>query len=138
MLGRTPTSFAALSSAFVGRPLARSRPASNSFTTGSSSGLDLPYHAIGLRKFAASASAPRWRCCQATRARSRGSVGVDLGLAVAMIDLADVDTDDGMLDEAFALYDKALAKAKDHPLAVLGKSLARAENSVQANDAIEG
>jgi len=59
------------------------------------------------------------------------------GLAVAMIDLADVDTDDGMLDEAFALYDKALAKAKDHPLAVLGKSLARAENSVQANDAIE-
>ncbi|MEP6864115.1 MAG: tetratricopeptide repeat protein, partial [Deltaproteobacteria bacterium] len=59
------------------------------------------------------------------------------GLAVAMIDLADVDTDDGMLDEAFALYDKALAKAKDHPLAVLGKSLARAESSVQTTDAIE-
>ncbi|MEO6772150.1 MAG: tetratricopeptide repeat protein [Kofleriaceae bacterium] len=61
----------------------------------------------------------------------------DDGLAVAMIDLADVDADDGMLDEAFALYDKALAKSQDHPLAVLGKSLARAENSVQTTDAIE-
>ncbi len=59
------------------------------------------------------------------------------GLPVAMIDLADLDVDDGNLDEAFALYDKVLAKAKDHPLAVLGKSLARAESGVQTTDAIE-
>jgi predicted Zn-dependent protease len=61
----------------------------------------------------------------------------DDGLVLAMIDQADLLADNGSLDEAFALYDKALAKAKDHPLAVLGKSLARAESNVQANDAID-
>jgi predicted Zn-dependent protease len=61
----------------------------------------------------------------------------DDGLPVAMIDMADLLVDEGSLDEAFALYDKALAKSKDHPLAVLGKSLARAESTVQANDAID-
>lgn len=59
------------------------------------------------------------------------------GLTVAMIDYADLQVDDGNLDEALALYDKTLAKAKDHPLAVLGKSLARAESSVQITGAIE-
>jgi tetratricopeptide (TPR) repeat protein len=61
----------------------------------------------------------------------------DDGLVVAMIDLADIDVDDGNLDDAFKLYDKALAKQKDHPLAVMGKALARAENSIQTTDAIE-
>ena len=61
----------------------------------------------------------------------------DDGVVVALIDQADMLSDEGALDEAFAVYDKALAKAKDHPLAVLGKSLARAESSVQANDAID-
>jgi predicted Zn-dependent protease len=59
------------------------------------------------------------------------------GLVVAMIDQADLLVDDGAFDQALALYDKALAKAKDHPLAVLGKSLARAESSVQASEAID-
>jgi len=59
------------------------------------------------------------------------------GLVVAMIDLADLEVDEGNLDDAFKLYDKALAKQKDHPLAVMGKALARAENSVQTTDAIE-
>jgi tetratricopeptide (TPR) repeat protein len=59
------------------------------------------------------------------------------GLVVAMIDSADLLVDEGALDEAFLLYDKALAKAKDHPLAILGKALARAESSVQANEAID-
>jgi tetratricopeptide (TPR) repeat protein len=59
------------------------------------------------------------------------------GLAIAMIEFADMLVDDGNLDEAFALYDKALAKAKDHPLALLGRALARAESSVQTTDAIE-
>jgi tetratricopeptide (TPR) repeat protein len=61
----------------------------------------------------------------------------DDGFVVAMIDLADMDVDDGNLDEAFKLYDKALAKQKDHPLAVMGRALARAENSIQTTDAIE-
>jgi tetratricopeptide (TPR) repeat protein len=74
---------------------------------------------------------------KAGKATLKQAADGDDGLAVAMIDLADVDTDDGQLDEAFALYDKALAKSKDHPLAVLGKSLARAENSVQNTDAME-
>jgi tetratricopeptide (TPR) repeat protein len=59
------------------------------------------------------------------------------GLPVAMIDQADLLVDEGSIDEALALYDKALAKSKDHPLAVLGKSLARAESTVQTNDAID-
>ncbi|MEO8843897.1 MAG: tetratricopeptide repeat protein [Kofleriaceae bacterium] len=61
----------------------------------------------------------------------------DDGLVVAMIDLADLEVDEGNLDDAFKLYDKALAKQKDHPLAVMGKALARAENSIQTTDAIE-
>ncbi len=65
----------------------------------------------------------------------KASEGTD-GLVVAMVDLADLLVDQGSLDDALALYDKALAKSKDHPLAVLGKSLARAESSVQASDAI--
>ncbi|MDB4956431.1 MAG: Tetratricopeptide 2 repeat protein [Myxococcales bacterium] len=64
------------------------------------------------------------------------SDGAD-GLAIAMIDSADLLVDEGALDEAFALYDKALEKSKGHPLAIVGKSLARAESSVQANAAIE-
>ena len=67
---------------------------------------------------------------KAARSTLKQASDGDDGLVVAMIDLADLDVDDGALDEGFALYDKALAKAKDHPLAVLGKSLARAESAV--------
>jgi tetratricopeptide (TPR) repeat protein len=63
--------------------------------------------------------------------------GGDDGLVVAVIDQADLLVDDGQLDQAVELYDKVLAKTKDHPLAVLGKALARAESSVQTNDAID-
>ena len=49
------------------------------------------------------------------------------GLPVAQIERADLLVDDGKFDDAMKLYDQALAKAPDHPLAVLGKSLARAE-----------
>lgn len=59
------------------------------------------------------------------------------GIAIAMIDFADLQVDDGNLDEALALYETALKKAKDHPLALLGRALARAESSVQTTDAIE-
>lgn len=59
------------------------------------------------------------------------------GLTVAIIDYADLQVDDGNLEDALALYDKALAKVQDHPLAVLGKSLARAESSVEITGALE-
>jgi tetratricopeptide (TPR) repeat protein len=51
----------------------------------------------------------------------------EAGLAVAQIDRADLLVDDGKLEQALALYKEATAKAKDHPLAVLGRSLGRAE-----------
>ena len=59
------------------------------------------------------------------------------GLVVAMIDQADLLADDGNLEDALALYDKILAKAKQHPLAVLGKALARAEAGLDASSVID-
>jgi len=61
----------------------------------------------------------------------------DTGVPVAMIDLADLLLDDGKLDEAIKLYDAALGKTKDHPLALLGKALARAESTVDPTAAID-
>ena len=69
----------------------------------------------------------------------------DDGLMVAMIDTADLLVDDGKLEEALAVYDRAAAiydkaapppdktstRTKDHPLIVIGRSLGRAEASVQ-------
>ncbi len=59
------------------------------------------------------------------------------GLPVAMIDQADLLVDEGSLDEAVALYEVALGKAKDHPLAMVGRALGRAEASVQTDKAID-
>jgi predicted Zn-dependent protease len=59
------------------------------------------------------------------------------GLVVAMIDQADLMVDDGDIDGALKLYDAALAKSKDHPLAVLGEALARAETSASVDKAID-
>ena len=64
--------------------------------------------------------------------RSRQPPTATTASSVAMIDHADLLVDDGQLDEALALYDKALAKAKDHPLARVGK-LARARRGVGAD-----
>lgn len=61
----------------------------------------------------------------------------DDGLPVAMIDQADLLVDEGKLDEALKLYDKALEKSKNHPLAILGKSLALAESTVDSHSAID-
>ena len=74
---------------------------------------------------------------KAAKAELKSAAEGDDGLEVAMIDEADLLVDEGPLDEAFALYDKVTAKTKDHPLAVLGKSLARAEASVQLDQAID-
>ena len=59
------------------------------------------------------------------------------GLEIAMIDQADLLVDEGKLDDAVALYDKALKKSKDHPLAVLGRAMALAESTVDSNTAID-
>ncbi|MBC7975189.1 MAG: tetratricopeptide repeat protein, partial [Myxococcales bacterium] len=60
----------------------------------------------------------------------------DDGVIVAMIDSADLLVDDGKLDEALTTYEKANARAKDHPLLVVGRSLGRAEASLQIEDTI--
>lgn len=66
------------------------------------------------------------------KAASEGSDG----LLVALIETADLLVDDGQLDEALAIYDKAAERAKDHALIVVGRSLARAEASIQSEDTI--
>ncbi len=73
----------------------------------------------------------------AANAALRDAAEGDAGLTVAMVDQADLMIDDGHLDDGLALYEKVLAKAKDHPLALVGRALARAESSVQADQAID-
>jgi tetratricopeptide (TPR) repeat protein len=60
----------------------------------------------------------------------------DKGIVVALIDRADLAVDDGKLDQALDLYKQADAKAKDHPLEVLGRSLGRAEASRDIDETI--
>ena len=74
---------------------------------------------------------------KAARASLKAAAEGEDGLIVAMIDHADLLVDDGALDEAIKLFDKATEKSKNHPLAVAGRSLGRAEASVQVNDAID-
>lgn len=74
---------------------------------------------------------------KAAKAQMKAAADGDDGLVVAMIDTADLMVDDGQLEDALKLYDKATAKLKDHPLAVVGRSVGRAEASVQVNEAID-
>jgi tetratricopeptide (TPR) repeat protein len=74
---------------------------------------------------------------KAAKAQMKAAADGDGALTVAIIDYADLLADDGQLDEAIKFYDKATMASKDHPLAVAGRSLARAEASVQVNDAID-
>ncbi|MDB4960873.1 MAG: Tetratricopeptide 2 repeat protein [Myxococcales bacterium] len=74
---------------------------------------------------------------KAARASFKAAADGEDGVVVAMIDQADLLVDEGHLDEAIVLFDKATAASKDHPLAVAGRSLGRAEASVQVNDAID-
>jgi tetratricopeptide (TPR) repeat protein len=73
---------------------------------------------------------------KAGRAVIKAAAEGDDGLVVAMIETADLLVDDGQLDEALTVYAKAAAKAKDHPLLVVGRSLARAEASVENEETI--
>ncbi|MGE0871766.1 MAG: tetratricopeptide repeat protein [Kofleriaceae bacterium] len=74
---------------------------------------------------------------KAARATLKSASDGDDGLVVAMIEYADLLIDDGQLDDALKIYDRALAKSKDHPLALVGRSLGRAEASIQLPEAIE-
>ena len=81
----------------------------------------------------------------ARSAFKKAADGTD-GLVVAMIDLANLDVDEGKIESAMAGFKQAIAKGKelhvgdskanDHPLAVLGKSLARAEGQFEIDEAI--
>jgi tetratricopeptide (TPR) repeat protein len=89
---------------------------------------------------------------KAARAAIKAASEGDEGLILAMIDSADLLVDDGQLDEALTMYDKAAARAaavpaapaagagaavaKAHPLIVIGRSLGRAEASVANDDTI--
>ncbi|HEY0195530.1 MAG TPA: tetratricopeptide repeat protein, partial [Kofleriaceae bacterium] len=73
---------------------------------------------------------------KAAKATIKAASEGDDGLVIAMIDTADLLVDDGQLDEALTTYDKAAAKAKDHPLVVVGRGLGRAEASVANEDTI--
>ncbi len=59
------------------------------------------------------------------------------GLVLASIDRANLLVDDGKFDDAMKLYDGVLEKVPDHPLAVLGKSLARAERGFDTSGAMD-
>lgn len=73
---------------------------------------------------------------KAGRAMIKAASEGDDGLLIALIETADLLVDDGQLDEALTVYDKAAAKAKDHPLVIVGRSLGRAEASVQNEETI--
>jgi tetratricopeptide (TPR) repeat protein len=58
-------------------------------------------------------------------------------LAVAQIDRADLLVDDGKLDQALALYDEVLKAHPGHPLALVGKALARVDGKASATAALD-
>lgn len=61
----------------------------------------------------------------------------DTGLLVAKIELADMAAIEGRLDDALAQYDSVNKLSKDHPLALLGLSLARVEADVDTSAAVD-
>jgi tetratricopeptide (TPR) repeat protein len=72
----------------------------------------------------------------AARTAIRDASEGDDGLVIALIETADLLVDDGKLDEALTTYAKAEARAMDHPLIVIGRSLARAEASLQSAETL--
>jgi tetratricopeptide (TPR) repeat protein len=64
------------------------------------------------------------------------AAGAD-GLALAAIDRADLDVDDGKFDEAMKRYDEVLAKDADQALAIAGTALARAERGTDVGRAMD-
>lgn len=58
------------------------------------------------------------------------------GLVVAMVEQADLLVDDGDREKAMALYEQADKKSKNHPLVILGRSIANAEFNISLDDAV--
>ncbi|MCB9571053.1 MAG: hypothetical protein H6709_03085 [Kofleriaceae bacterium] len=58
----------------------------------------------------------------------------DDGVVVAIIDQADLLVDEGKFDDAQALYERALTLAPDHPLALVGQALSRAERGADTDE----
>jgi tetratricopeptide (TPR) repeat protein len=73
----------------------------------------------------------------AARAQLKLAATGDDGLVVAMLDLGDMLADDGAFTDAMASYDRVVKKVAGHPLAVLGKALARGIADIDADRAIE-
>jgi tetratricopeptide (TPR) repeat protein len=84
---------------------------------------------------------------KAARAMLKLAADGDDGLVVAMIDTADLLVDDGQLDDALGVYDRAAARvkaqplpkdqqAKPHPLIVVGRAIARFEAAQVTDETI--
>ncbi len=58
------------------------------------------------------------------------------GVSVALVDAADLLVDDGKLDEALVIYKQVTQQVKDHPLAVVGGALGKAEAQFEIDDTI--
>ncbi len=58
------------------------------------------------------------------------------GPVIARIAVADMALDDGKFGDARMLYDRALDRAPKHPYAIIGRSLSRSEQSVEAAEAV--
>lgn len=74
---------------------------------------------------------------KAARASLKKAADGEDGLVLALIDQADLLADDGAVDDAVALYDKALKKAPGHTLAVLGRALARSASGFEPGQVID-
>jgi tetratricopeptide (TPR) repeat protein len=84
---------------------------------------------------------------KAARAMLKAAADGDDGLVVAMIDTADLLVDDGQLDDALVVYDRAAARvkaqplpkdqqARPHPLIVVGRAVARFEAAQVTDETI--
>ncbi len=58
------------------------------------------------------------------------------GPAIATVALANFHLDEGEFDSAMTLYDAALSRSQNHALAFVGRSLARSERRIDAQDAM--
>lgn len=58
------------------------------------------------------------------------------GPAIATVDLANYHIDQGEYETGMALFESALSRSPSHPLAFVGRSLARSERRVEAQEAM--
>ena len=95
---------------------------------------DHPADPWGLWLMARAQLAAGQRTAAHTALRAAGKAP---GLTVAIIDEADLLVDEGAVSDALKLYEQVLAADKTHPLALVGRALARAENGVDTTAAVD-